>query len=206
MQVVLEDEYCAGLWKKDLIRGLLWNHGRHHGPIGPSWSWASVEGELDFWPDETVSVADIIDIHTDALDGNSFSRVNGGQLVIAAPFASWDHSEATHPIGRFVTKLVAKPDSSVGAEYRLRHKPYFGQRFSAIHVASTTSWRLRLYFLLLETVEGADNRTEPIDELDNINTSMHKYRRVSMFFIDEGDEAFKECKWRELPLKTFIIV
>lgn len=53
MQVMLEDEYCAGLWKGDLIRGLLWNHGRHHGvgypsaddngglrggDIGPSWS------------------------------------------------------------------------------------------------------------------------------------------------------------------------
>lgn len=67
MQVVLEDEYCAGLWKGDLFRGLLWNHGRHHRAgypsadgqgglrgenIGPSWSCASLEGELDSWPGE----------------------------------------------------------------------------------------------------------------------------------------------------------
>lgn len=126
MQVMLEDEYCAGLWKGDLIRGLLWNHGRHHRAgypsaddngglrgenIGPSWSWASLEGELDSWPNEVVSIAEVIDIHVDALDGNNFSRVNGGRLVIAAPFISWNHSETAHPLERFVTMLVTKPNS-----------------------------------------------------------------------------------------------
>lgn len=221
MQIVLRDEYCAGLWKGDLIRGLLWNHGRHHGAgypsvddkgglrgenIGPSWSWASLEGELDSWPHEVVSVAEVIDIHADALDGNNFSRVNGGRLVIAAPFIGWDYSETTHPLERFVTALVTKPDSSFGAEYGLRHKSYIGQRFAAIHIASDNSWRLRLYFLLLETVQVSDNGEESTNGLGASITSMHQYRRVCMFFIDEGDDIFKRCKWRELPVKNFVIV
>jgi hypothetical protein len=74
-----------------------------------------LEGELDSWPDEVVSVAEVIDIHVDALDGNNFSRVNGGRLVIAAPFIGWNHLETTHPLEHFVTMLVTKPDSSVGA-------------------------------------------------------------------------------------------
>lgn len=123
-----------------------------------------LESELDSWPDEVVSEAEVIDIHADALDGNNCSRVNGGWLVIAAPFISWNRSETIHPLERSVTMLVTKPDSSVGVECGLRHKPYVGQRFTAIHIAWDNLRRLRLYFLLLETVQGFDHREESVNE------------------------------------------
>ncbi|PTB39396.1 hypothetical protein M441DRAFT_144220, partial [Trichoderma asperellum CBS 433.97] len=37
------DEYYTGLWKCDLFRGLLWNHGRHRGAGYPI---ADDEGNL----------------------------------------------------------------------------------------------------------------------------------------------------------------
>ncbi|UKZ66438.1 uncharacterized protein TrAtP1_007612 [Trichoderma atroviride] len=115
-------------------------------------------------------------------------------MIWNSPFISWNHSETTHPLERCVTMLVTKPDSSVGAEYRLRHMPYIGQRFAAGHIAlEENSWRLRLYFLLLETVQGSDNGEESINRLGVSITSIHQYGRVFMFFIDEGDEAFKKC-------------
>ncbi|KAI1086610.1 HET-domain-containing protein [Rostrohypoxylon terebratum] len=63
--------YIAGLWKEDLARGLLWCAHYYHGPgrkvwgisptdrisqlskppekRAPSWSWATLDGHLDFW-------------------------------------------------------------------------------------------------------------------------------------------------------------
>lgn len=47
--------YCAGLWKENLIAGLLWRRhnvkttlGRSSEFIAPSWSWASVNGRLEY--------------------------------------------------------------------------------------------------------------------------------------------------------------
>ncbi|RDW63573.1 hypothetical protein BP6252_11118 [Coleophoma cylindrospora] len=72
VQEITGDSYCAGLWKNDLIRGLLWHYGAHRPyareriykytpPLqpgivlvetdveltnnGPSWSWVSMEGD-----------------------------------------------------------------------------------------------------------------------------------------------------------------
>ena len=91
----LNDQYCAGLWKGDLLRGLLWtrdllsqNQQQHTAPssrpiasrtsaveIGPpSWSWASIAGdrilnrfaEMNTWQDTKVEeTAKILDVHTD---------------------------------------------------------------------------------------------------------------------------------------------
>ncbi|KAF4971524.1 hypothetical protein FSARC_1660 [Fusarium sarcochroum] len=53
MSLILDDEYVAGLWKNDMIRGLLWwsMQGGYLKPrrlegkdyVAPSWSWASLE-------------------------------------------------------------------------------------------------------------------------------------------------------------------
>ncbi|EWZ78364.1 hypothetical protein FOXG_14077 [Fusarium oxysporum f. sp. lycopersici 4287] len=53
MSLILDDQYVAGLWKRDIIRGLLWMsvRGRNvrprrakrgQGYVAPSWSWASI--------------------------------------------------------------------------------------------------------------------------------------------------------------------
>ncbi|OIW26873.1 HET-domain-containing protein, partial [Coniochaeta ligniaria NRRL 30616] len=56
MSHVLLDTYVAGLWRKNMFRGLLWHtaryRGRRLGPrvcpprhfVAPSWSWASIDG------------------------------------------------------------------------------------------------------------------------------------------------------------------
>ncbi|KAI8713666.1 HET domain-containing protein [Fusarium sp. LHS14.1] len=58
MSLVLNDQYVAGLWRKDIIRGLLWQTlkddpnfpaRRIKGPyVAPSWSWASIHPGLVF--------------------------------------------------------------------------------------------------------------------------------------------------------------
>jgi hypothetical protein len=47
------DRYVAGLWEKDMPRGLLWrSQSKRSRPLdyaSPSWSWASIIGEV-YWP------------------------------------------------------------------------------------------------------------------------------------------------------------
>ncbi|KAI1408862.1 HET-domain-containing protein [Hypoxylon sp. FL1857] len=57
LQYGLDDEYVAGLWKRDIHRGLLWIIDEEHDPNSrlplrhersPSWSWAAVPGSCKF--------------------------------------------------------------------------------------------------------------------------------------------------------------
>ncbi|RDW64597.1 hypothetical protein BP6252_10248 [Coleophoma cylindrospora] len=59
---VMEDQYLAGLWRSYIPPGLLWRRlvttdddVLHHRPVvyrAPSWSWASVDGEIEYdWPE-----------------------------------------------------------------------------------------------------------------------------------------------------------
>lgn len=84
---IVGDEYCAGLWKNDLINGLLWHVGEQElthmyfpatRPVeyrAPSWSWAAVDSpyiqpEKAYW--ETVDIdehVDILEINVDPLSG-----------------------------------------------------------------------------------------------------------------------------------------
>lgn len=54
VQALVKGEYCAGLWKADLSRGLLWkrNTGGKSNQmekyIAPSWSWAGQQGPVSF--------------------------------------------------------------------------------------------------------------------------------------------------------------
>ncbi|CAM1507508.1 Fc.00g071490.m01.CDS01 [Cosmosporella sp. VM-42] len=55
---IFEDEYLAGLWRKDLVRELLWHvtssngnsnlRSRPNGYQGPSWSWTSVNSGVNY--------------------------------------------------------------------------------------------------------------------------------------------------------------
>lgn len=45
-------DYCAGLWRQDLVQGLLWHVrepcARHGAYVAPSWSWASMDGKISY--------------------------------------------------------------------------------------------------------------------------------------------------------------
>jgi hypothetical protein len=115
-QNLLDDQYCAGLWKDDMIRGLLWrSHPRalvksqsacSHAVSArsanlriPSWSWASINGGTisfivgeewkwsSIWVEE---VAKIIDCHTSPSTIDPFGLISGGHIVLHAPFLQID--------------------------------------------------------------------------------------------------------------------
>ncbi|KAH8202382.1 hypothetical protein TruAng_003455 [Truncatella angustata] len=104
--------YLGGLWKEDLARGLLW--GAHYNHVegrkvwgyssadecsalseaqhkrAPSWSWAALDGRLDFWALRSNSLADfeIIEIEVAGNRENGLTQVNfEGTLKIRGSIA-----------------------------------------------------------------------------------------------------------------------
>lgn len=109
-QRITKDVYCAGLWKKDIICGLLWdrlpiwskdgitrwNSTKPSEYLAPSWSWAGVlGGQANFpkWRAKdtlssklTVSVAQVIKVRTVLKGPDQFDQVIGGKIILKARF------------------------------------------------------------------------------------------------------------------------
>ncbi|MCJ1357367.1 MAG: hypothetical protein MMC33_007363 [Icmadophila ericetorum] len=85
-------EYVAGLWKEDLLPGLMWEMSKAEGTsirakpmtyCGPSWSWASTDGDVRYEKDyELDPVATVIDIKIESgLD--PFGRIHSAELTLS---------------------------------------------------------------------------------------------------------------------------
>ncbi|KAK3168624.1 hypothetical protein OEA41_005072 [Lepraria neglecta] len=117
----MSDIYCAGLWEAYLLRGLVWQmedpqNSRPSKYRAPTWSWASVDGEV-FWTNSPRVKSNIAKktevIDCEVLEVNSiasFSRVKDGTLKISAVTKEviWDGT-----LIHFREGLV--PDSSVAS-------------------------------------------------------------------------------------------
>jgi hypothetical protein len=102
------DRYLAGIWRKDLIRGLLWdrfplwanevqgdfNETRPTAYRAPSWSWASVNGQhVSFTghgsvkrPGVVEKVAKVVRVDVELASADPFGQLDGGSLMLKAPF------------------------------------------------------------------------------------------------------------------------
>lgn len=183
-QNLLRDEYCAGLWKNDIIRGMCWRRKtmpikdvgaiearqREYDDSIPSSSWASVIGqrvinaldEEQGWPlmrlDE---IAQTLHVFT----------VPKYKIVIKAPFQSIDDPKlqtvtskavALPALKRFVTRELRFEH-----EYEQQHRPYSGQKFAVVRLMQTTQvfestvggedWFIpRAIILIIESTGEAD--------------------------------------------------
>jgi hypothetical protein len=114
-QHVLNDVYCAGLWKREILCSLMWNRSprypadlstrfdlaRPSDYLAPSWSWASILGKQsamntnwkirDALPVSALSVAKIINVHTVPKGADPFGQVRGGELVLRTRFCKLEN-------------------------------------------------------------------------------------------------------------------
>ena len=87
------DKFLAGLWREDLPRALMWRTwpgeslARPAKYRAPSWSWASVEGEVLYVAvDDNISTAvDILEAETELLGHDRHGQVTGGWIKIRGP-------------------------------------------------------------------------------------------------------------------------
>lgn len=88
---ILNDEYCAGLWKSDIIVELLWAqlHTEKLAPRpqeyqGPSWSWAAIDGSITF---RTAGPSGSVDAHFSVVDVH-IQPVKSGLDIYDAKFGA----------------------------------------------------------------------------------------------------------------------
>lgn len=93
-----KDTYVAGLWLRDFMRGLLWmtkdsskaTRTLEYG--SPSWSWASMIGELD-WPSRTIDrhchynyAAELLDAQTTTDSTDPMGSTKGGTIKLRSKY------------------------------------------------------------------------------------------------------------------------
>jgi hypothetical protein len=93
MQLLIQDDYHAGLWRGQMETQLLWHVkdtvlAKPKAYQAPSWTWASVDAEL-FPPapmigfqDKVSTLIKIIDVRTIPLDCDNFGRIKDGYIVV----------------------------------------------------------------------------------------------------------------------------
>jgi Heterokaryon incompatibility protein (HET) len=215
--------YMCGMWKGFLPHELLWEVAmfqrkgfqpfRPRKRRAPSWSWASIEGIIEYdictscLPTEDatieclISVLDIV-VQTEDLRGvgsvtNGFLRVDGRPAVI-----TWD-VDGTSDISGRKTHIVAIKDEK-GVEYPARYYDLGWIRFDSIDDLKASSGRVLCLpivskFLHRGTSENLGElhwlllRENGRGELERVGISTSPYKREMIQFI-------KELRTREMVL------
>ncbi|KAF5565645.1 heterokaryon incompatibility protein [Fusarium napiforme] len=180
------DQYLAGLWRGGLASQLIWRRSEkrwtnYEPPLNyraPSWSWASVNGPIEFLADtfyidrRSRYTAAIIDCNVDLLVvNNPLGQVTGAQLCLRADLAHI----SPHRIAQNPEWMLTLDDNK---EY-MRVVTYYLCVFTA-HV----SWCNDLFLLVLEPT-GAKSE---------------EFRRIGVLMIRlgnnipaEGFKVFPDC-------------
>ncbi|KAF2258818.1 HET-domain-containing protein [Lojkania enalia] len=96
LQPKFQSEYLVGLWKDDLVKGLLWTSveggyyaRRHKSYYAPTWSWASLVGHINYKIIDFVvePVVDIIDTGIKLATANPYGSASSGYLTVTGPVA-----------------------------------------------------------------------------------------------------------------------
>lgn len=109
-QSVLNDDYCAGLWKNDILPSLAWRRNPRYPAdnstrfdlarpseyLAPSWSWTSILGKLaamssnwktrDALKTSASRTAKVVNVSTTQKNADPFGRVTRGELILRTHF------------------------------------------------------------------------------------------------------------------------
>ena len=123
-----DDEYLAGLWRKQLPSGLMWtthNGLQANGEItyrpktyrAPSWSWASIEGIIQIFPEVSpgeerwIELCQVLEAKTTPLGEDSTGQVCDGYIRVRGRLlGTEDLSFHTSPKGKVVQIARTRAD------------------------------------------------------------------------------------------------
>jgi hypothetical protein len=181
-KTITDHGYVAGLWKSDLIRGLLWYAedtmlvpSKPAYDTLPSWSWASVGNQVIKHvmssDDSYTAVSRIEDVQVKLVDPqNHFGSATCGRITITGPFKRlsgmydkrWELPQASlSKFERHLSKLVAKQSLKY---VESKYMTPFGGQFAALQMARCGN---TLHLLLLEAA-------------GEINDGCGVYRRIGI--------------------------
>lgn len=166
---MLDDEYVAGIWRRYMIEEMCWAIGeRPHPPYrpalevdndyrAPSWSWASVDGEIFVgyhgWGRWGHDVATVVDHHVEVDGDNPFGKVKGAWVKIEAPLVPLFLSDIPDEDGHTVLK------TEHGGCSRLVQFDMIDPKYS---VSADVVQEMRLFTLVLAAFP---ERPEPEDDV-----------------------------------------
>lgn len=128
-EILSDDQYLAGLWRRHLPYHLLWSKRKHlrHGTnsldyCAPSWSWASIKDQVDMYPvstssDDEVILVDIIEAEGIPAGADETGPVVGGYVTLRGPlrparWAFYQPSEDRTSISDLVPQLTLPGSNS----------------------------------------------------------------------------------------------
>ncbi|MCJ1243731.1 hypothetical protein MMC30_000928 [Trapelia coarctata] len=129
LRLRLQDTYLAGLWLRVLPSQLCWkvlacrqSNGRpsYRPPTyrAPSWSWAAVDGEIDFptpyFSGGGTSLIRVVDVAVTARSGNAFGQVTGGFVKLQGRLLRG--RVACHSDAKRAAELVEVEGKDIGDE------------------------------------------------------------------------------------------
>ena len=227
-QNLLRDQYCAGLWKNDIIRGMCWWRSdiptkdftaikarqRKRDDFIPSWSWASVIGyqvinefeRENRWPSFRLDeMAQVLKVRIIPKTSDVLGQIAHAEITIRAPFQYIDdpnlETSAVEPAAcPSLRKLLVDRLRILQQEYVQQHRPHRGQKFAVV--------RLRQTMGLLDTPGASILVLESTGEAD-------RWRRVGLIGIsvpfnaeadDEDWQCLDEMKRASWKWKKVIIV
>ena len=163
-QQVTGDQYLAGLWKGDLLRGLGWQRSPERkwledGTVAevvplqeylaPSWSWASVYGKSATFPsslphqsdNEVFQMAKIVDVSVEPATSDPYGRLKHGHLTLRAPYLTIDDpivpSTSKHwmsTLHRVIHTVLHSKMTAQCHEFVQQHAPHESQQFALLHL------------------------------------------------------------------------
>lgn len=194
-----KDVYCAGLWRKELLHGLLWTldpasaskaENRVTRPLGyrsPSWSWASINGWRIRMEPQLFGRGRVEDAHERATiiqvklkpvaSSDPFGQVKGGHLILRGKFYHLGNS--------LESGLTASSNPLPAAREVLQAsmlvKPWMKQEFCQQHEPCD-----RQHFALLQLVEWPHDLLHRGAEylvLESATADANLYRRIGLITL-----------------------
>lgn len=202
IQPLMRSQYCAGLWGMNLVHQLTWYVSseptfRPTGYRAPSWSWASVDGEIKlfsnlsyFKDNDGYPLIKVIEVITDTSGRDEFGQVQGGHLKLLGQIIDFGVAtitpKATHGYDILIDPRVKHLKFALDAYERTEFK----RRGYCLPISiSVTRQTDEFCFdgLLLERIDVASNTYRRIGLLSDYLTGLLENYRTSSIkkYFDE---------------------
>ncbi|KAL2062919.1 hypothetical protein VTL71DRAFT_5991 [Oculimacula yallundae] len=204
VQEAIKDEYKAGFWMSNLLRQLCWfsrarNRSRISPYVAPTWSWASVDGEIEWSSYSSTTtpstvLPEILALSIISNTDNSFGQISAASLQLSCSYFisvqlqgysrdAKNLRDVKLPSGESLPIRLWLDTISSKDELHLYLLPIIRSDTANLS-ASILSWISGLILVRI----GADE-----DE---------KYKRVGMFEVNESENKFTDYQERLLGPKS----
>ncbi|KAI1371390.1 HET-domain-containing protein [Hypoxylon crocopeplum] len=203
--------YVAGLWKEDIVRGLLWCAHYYHMPgrkvwgislvdkiseltkppakRAPSWSWASLDGQLDFWALRTKGfVVEVLDVAMSAGENELTEALPDGTIKLRGLVARMFYHPPPDEPGRDVGILTfgeadSLDDKSVTLHGCVMDVDRRSPRFCSVVIMSQSNGNIDWYLLVLDECDDGSYMRIGMCTAHNVHVDPKRFETTDILII-----------------------